>query len=67
MLREILMATWFGWALRYRSLAKWVDHPRWQIFGNRHAMVELAIMDGARPDSRRMRANLQNLISGRSG
>ena len=31
MKREILMANWFGWAFRYRSPAKWVDHPRWQV------------------------------------
>ena len=31
MLREILMPNGFGWAFRYRSLAKWVDHPRWQV------------------------------------
>jgi hypothetical protein len=34
---------------------------------NRLALVELAIVNGARPDSRRMRGDLQNLISGQSG
>jgi hypothetical protein len=33
----------------------------------RFAVVELAIVDGARPDSRRMRAGFQNLITGQSG
>jgi hypothetical protein len=33
----------------------------------RFAVLELAIVDGARPNSRRMRADLQNLFSGQSG
>ena len=33
----------------------------------RFAVVELAIVDGARPNSRRMRTDLQNLFSGLSG
>jgi hypothetical protein len=33
----------------------------------RFAVLELAIVDGARPDSRRMRADLQNLNTGQTG
>ncbi|MFY8052634.1 MAG: hypothetical protein ACOVP2_08455 [Armatimonadaceae bacterium] len=58
---------WFGWAYLYRSLAVWADHPRWQLSNFRHAAVDLAIVDGARPDSRRMHGGLQSLISGQSG
>ena len=61
------ITNWFGWANSYRFLAMWVDHPRWQIFRNRRVVVKLAIVDGARPDSRRMCAGLQKLISGQSG
>ncbi|MFY8052633.1 MAG: hypothetical protein ACOVP2_08450 [Armatimonadaceae bacterium] len=58
---------WFGWAYRYYFLPRWVDHPRWQLSNFRHAAVVLPIVDGARPDSRRMHGGLQNLISGQSG
>jgi hypothetical protein len=33
----------------------------------RFAVLELAIVDGARPDSRRMVTGFQNLINGQSG
>ncbi len=33
----------------------------------RFAVLELAIVDGARPDSRQMRADLQNLNTGQTG
>jgi len=31
MLREILIADWFGWAWRYRIVVMWVDHPQWRV------------------------------------
>ena len=49
-----LTCFWFGWARRYRLLAKWVDHPRWWLFATRYAIVKLTILDGARPTSRQM-------------
>ena len=67
MLREIPLTGWFGWAWRYRIVVMWVDHPRrvWQLF--RIAGADIAIVDGARPASRRMRAGLQYLKAGQSG
>ena len=67
MLREIPLTFRFGWAWRNRLVAKWVDHPRWvwQLF--RIAGADIAIVDGARPVSRRMRAGLQYLKAGQSG
>jgi hypothetical protein len=45
----------------------WVDHPRrvWQLF--RIAGADIAIVDGARPASRRMCAGLQYLQAVQSG
>ena len=33
MVRKISLTPRFGWAWRYRLLAKWVDHPRWSRLG----------------------------------
>jgi hypothetical protein len=59
MLREILIANWFGWAWWYRIVVMWVDHPRWQVKRVRKVAKYIAIVDGARPASRRMCAGLQ--------
>ena len=67
MLREILMADWFGWAWRNRLVAKWVDHPRWRVKRVREVAKYIAIVDGARPASRRMCAGLQYLQADQSG
>jgi hypothetical protein len=67
MLREILMANWFGWARRYRIVVTWVDHPRWRVKRVREVAKYIAIVDGARPASRRMYASLQCLKAHQSG
>jgi len=67
MLREILMANWFGWARRYRIVVMWVDHPRWRVKRVREVAKYIAIVDGARPASRRMCTGLQYLKAGQSG
>ena len=67
MLREILMANWFGWARRYRIVVMWVDHPRWRVKRVREVAKYIAIVDGTRPGSRRMCAGLQYLKAGQSG
>jgi hypothetical protein len=45
----------------------WVDHPRWLVKRVREVAKDIAIVDGARPPSRRMRAGLQYLKAGQSG
>ena len=54
MLREIPLTGWFGWAWRYRIVVMWVDHPRWRVKCVREVAKYIAIVDGARPPSRRM-------------
>jgi hypothetical protein len=67
MLREILMANWFGWAWRNRLVVMWVDHPRWRVKRVREVAKYIAIVDGARPASRRMCAGLQYPKADQSG
>ena len=67
MLREILMTNWFGWARRYRIVVMWVDHPRWRVKRVREVAKYIAIVDGARPASRRMCAGLQYPKADQSG
>jgi hypothetical protein len=67
MLREIPLTGWFGWARRYRIVVMRVDHPRWLVKCVREVAKYIAIVDGARPASRRMRAGLQYLKAGQSG
>ena len=67
MLREILMAGWFGWAWRYRIVVMWVDHPRWRVKRVREVAKYIAIVDGARLPSRRMYAGLQYPKADQSG
>jgi hypothetical protein len=54
MLREIPLTFRFGWARRYRIVVTWVDHPRWRVKRVREVAKYIAIVDGARPASRRM-------------
>jgi hypothetical protein len=67
MLRNFPMIGLFGWARRCRLVVKWGDHPRWQLLAMCFAMGELAIVYGARPDSRRMCSGFQYLIADQSG
>ena len=67
MVRKISLTPRFGWAWRYRLLAKWVDHPRWRVKRVREVAKYIAIVDGARPASRRMGAGLQYPKADQSG
>jgi hypothetical protein len=67
MLREIPLTYRFGWAWRNRLVAKWVDHPRWRVKRLREVAKYIAIVDGARPASRRMCAGLQYPKADQSG
>ena len=67
MLREIPLTGWFGWAWRYRIVVMWVDHPQWWVERCQNAVMDIAIVDGARPPSRRMCAALQYLKADQSG
>jgi len=67
MLREIPLAWWFGRAWRNRLMVMWVDHPRWRVKRVREVAKYIAIVDGARPASRRMCTGLQYLKAGQSG
>ena len=67
MLREIPLTGWFGWARRYRIVVMWVDHPRWRVKCVREVAKYIAIVDGARPASRRMCAGLQYPKADQSG
>ena len=67
MLREIPLTGWFGCARRNRLLVMWVDHPRWRVKRVREVAKYIAIVDGARPASRRMGAGLQYTKAVQSG
>jgi len=67
MLREIPLTCRFGWAWQYRIVVMWVDHPRWRVKRVREVAKYIAIVDGARPASRRMCAGLQYTKAVQSG
>ena len=67
MLREIPLTGWFGWAWLCRLVVMWVDHPRWRVKCVREVAKYIAIVDGARPPSRRMYASLQYPKADQSG
>ena len=65
---KLLFCLWFGLAGVLRDAVMWGDHPRWSrlgLFGI--DLLERTIVDGARPDSRRMSTGLQNLVDEMTG
>ena len=67
MLREFRYVLGSAYAGLLRDTVLWVDHPRWRLKLFRNAATYIAIVDGARPASRRMCAGLQYLKADQSG